>query len=84
VCKFLSYSLISLIDKLKLTVNEKRAGGYGETQIVSVSLPIAVLEQMEQHRRYDSRSRYILRAVEHYIEVEEEMRILKEKRLKNE
>jgi hypothetical protein len=25
-----------------------------------------------------------LRAVEHYIEVEEEMRILKEKRLKNE
>jgi Arc/MetJ-type ribon-helix-helix transcriptional regulator len=54
-----------LTQKQKL-VNKENTG-YGKTVIFSVSLPEEIVEEVEKRRRYDSRSRYILRAVDHYL-----------------
>jgi metal-responsive CopG/Arc/MetJ family transcriptional regulator len=50
----------------------KSTSGYGKTITVAISLPASIVEEVEKHRRFDSRSRYILRAVDRYLREEEE------------
>lgn len=53
----------------KLTEKSVKAG-YGDTICVTISLPASIVNELEKRRRFDSRSRYILRAVDHYIREE--------------
>jgi metal-responsive CopG/Arc/MetJ family transcriptional regulator len=55
------------------TKNSIRAtAGYGNTRTVAISIPVSIVEEIERRRRFDSRSRYILRAVDKYLREEEE------------
>jgi metal-responsive CopG/Arc/MetJ family transcriptional regulator len=38
---------------------------------VAISLPVSIVEEVEKRRKFDSRSRYILRAVDRYLTSEE-------------
>jgi metal-responsive CopG/Arc/MetJ family transcriptional regulator len=49
-----------------------RKGRYGEIQSVTISLPASIVQQVEDRRGFDSRSRYILRAVDKYLREEGE------------
>lgn len=49
----------------------KNKGSYGKNVCVAISLPVSILEEVEKRRRFDSRSRYILRAVDRYLREEE-------------
>ena len=49
----------------------KNKGSYGKNMCVAISLPVSIVEEVEKRRRFDSRSRYILRAVDRYLREEE-------------
>jgi metal-responsive CopG/Arc/MetJ family transcriptional regulator len=56
-----------------LTVESKRVSPeYGKAVSVAISVPEKILDQVEKHRRFENRSRYIVRAIDHYIREEEE------------
>jgi metal-responsive CopG/Arc/MetJ family transcriptional regulator len=56
------------------TKNSIRAtAGYGGVRTVAISMPVSIVEEIEKRRRFDSRSRYILRAVDRYLREEEEV-----------
>ena len=48
----------------------KNKGSYGKNMCVAISLPVSIVEEVEKRRRFDSRSRYILRAVDRYLREE--------------
>ena len=50
----------------------KNKGSYGKNMSVAISLPVSIVQEVEKRRRFDSRSRYILRAVDKYLREEEE------------
>jgi hypothetical protein len=59
-----------LAEERNLTAKSK--GSYGKNTCVHISLPVSIVEEVEKRRRFDSRSRYILRAVDRYLREEEE------------
>jgi hypothetical protein len=59
-----------LTEERSLTAKNK--GSYGKNTCVHISLPVSIVQEVEKRRRFDSRSRYILRAIDKYIREEED------------
>jgi metal-responsive CopG/Arc/MetJ family transcriptional regulator len=47
-----------------MTTREK---GHRTTKVLTISLPISLAEEVERYRRYDSRSAFVLRALDRYL-----------------
>ena len=48
----------------------RNKGSYGRNVGVNISLPVSIVQEVEKRRRFDSRSRFILRAVDKYLREE--------------
>lgn len=56
----------------KVTVESKnRISQYGKAVTVAISLPETLLNEVEKHRRFDTRSGYIVRAIDRFLREEE-------------
>jgi hypothetical protein len=59
-----------LTEEERKSLTARNKGSYGKNRGVNISLPASIVQEVEKRRRFDSRSRYILRAVDRYLREE--------------